>query len=142
MTEIAMQIDVAAPRSRVLAALNTHDGLISWWTTAVDRRGEVLLFDFPGVPEPFQLRRDRADEDRVVWTNVGPFPPHWAGTSVTWDLTESPEDPHRTTLLFRHGGWQAGTEEGEPMVAGTWAELLVRLKDYVQSGKAQPYFVK
>jgi len=27
------------------------------------------------------------------------------------------------------------------MVAGTWAELLVRLKDYAQSGKLQPYFV-
>ncbi|MFJ2190778.1 SRPBCC domain-containing protein [Kitasatospora sp. NPDC087861] len=141
MPEIALQIDVAAPRDVVLAALNTHDGLTSWWTTAVDREGDVLLFDFPDVPEPFRLRRERADQDRVVWTNAGAFPPHWAGTWISWDLADQPDEPGRTRLLFRHGGWQPGSEEGVPMVAGTWAELLVRLKDYVQSGKAQPYFV-
>ena len=54
-----MQIDIAAPRAAVLDALNTHDGLTSWWTTGVDREGDVLLFDFPGVPEPFRLRRER-----------------------------------------------------------------------------------
>ncbi|MDH6703865.1 uncharacterized protein YndB with AHSA1/START domain [Kitasatospora sp. MAA19] len=141
MPEIALQIDVAAPRDVVLAALNTHDGLTSWWTTAVDREGDVLLFDFTDVPEPFRLRRERADQDRVVWTNAGAFPPHWAGTWISWDLADQPDEPGRTRLLFRHGGWQPGSEEGVPMVAGTWAELLVRLKDYVQSGKAQPYFV-
>ncbi|MFJ2863022.1 SRPBCC domain-containing protein [Kitasatospora sp. NPDC087314] len=141
MPEIALQIDVAAPRDVVLAALNTHDGLTSWWTTAVDREGDVLLFDFPDVPEPFRLRRERADQDRVVWTNAGAFPPHWAGTWISWDLADQPGEPGRTRLLFRHGGWQPGSEEGVPMVAGTWAELLVRLKDYAQSGKAQPYFV-
>ncbi|WP_395294924.1 SRPBCC domain-containing protein [Kitasatospora hibisci] len=143
MAEIAMQFDIAAPRDVVLAALNTHDGLTSWWTTEVDRdEDEVLLFDFPGVPEPFRLRRERADRDRVVWTNVGTFPPHWAGTWISWELADQPGDPGRTRLLFRHGGWQPGTEEGVPTVAGTWAELIVRLKDYVQSGKVQPYFVK
>ncbi|MEU3570109.1 hypothetical protein AB0E96_17040, partial [Kitasatospora sp. NPDC036755] len=54
---------------------------------------------------------------------------------------QRPEAPERTRLLFRHGGWQPGSEEGVPAVAGTWAELLVRLKDYAQSGKVQPYFV-
>ncbi|MFB7619957.1 SRPBCC domain-containing protein [Kitasatospora sp. NPDC056181] len=142
MAEIALQLDIAAPRDVVLAALNTHDGLAGWWTTEVAREGDVLLFDFPGVPEPFRLRRERADRDRVVWTNVGTFPPHWAGTWISWDLAGQPEAPERTRLLFRHGGWQPGTEDGVPMVAGTWAELLVRLKDYAQSGKVQPYFVK
>ncbi|MFE6504243.1 SRPBCC domain-containing protein [Kitasatospora sp. NPDC057738] len=172
MPEIALQFDIAAPRAVVLAALTTHDGLTSWWTTGVDRDGDVLLFDFPDVPEPFRLRVERADPDRVVWTNAGSFPPHWAGTWISWDLAEPPAVPGvhaapgvpsaapdrsggaeapaapdrpaasgRTRLLFRHGGWQPGSEEGVPAVAGTWAELLVRLKDYAQSGKVQPYFV-
>ncbi|MER6301012.1 SRPBCC domain-containing protein [Kitasatospora sp. NPDC001539] len=145
MPEIAMQLDIAAPRAVVLDALDTHDGLTGWWTTAVDREGDVLLLDFPDVPEPFRLRRERADRDRVVWANAGAFPPHWAGTWISWDLTGQPADqpggPERTRLLFRHGGWQPGSEEGVPAVAGTWAELLVRLKDYAQSGKVQPYFV-
>ncbi|WP_316521851.1 SRPBCC family protein [Kitasatospora brasiliensis] len=153
MPEIALQLDIAAPREVVLAALTTHDGLTAWWTTAVDRDDDVLLFDFPDVPEPFRLRVERADRDRVVWTNAGSFPPHWAGTWISWELAdqpaasgrptapEQPAEPERTRLLFRHGGWQPGSEEGVPAVAGTWAELLVRLKDYAQSGKVQPYFV-
>ncbi|MFJ6621132.1 SRPBCC domain-containing protein [Kitasatospora sp. NPDC091335] len=165
MPEIALQLDIAAPRAVVLAALTTHDGLAAWWTTGVDRDGDVLLFDFPDVPEPFRLRVERADQDRVVWTNAGAFPPHWAGTWISWELADRPAEPGtpdrpaepgtpdqpgapghragpgRTRLLFRHGGWQPGSEEGVPAVAGTWAELLVRLKDYAQSGKVQPYFV-
>ncbi|MFE7524490.1 SRPBCC domain-containing protein [Kitasatospora sp. NPDC057542] len=156
MPEIALQLDIAAPRAVVLAALTTHDGLTAWWTTGVDRDGDVLLFDFPDVPEPFRLRVERADRDRVVWTNAGSFPPHWAGTWISWELSDQPgasdqpatadrsgasDQPERTRLLFRHGGWQPGSEEGVPAVAGTWAELLVRLKDYAQSGKVQPYFV-
>ncbi|MEV7185761.1 SRPBCC domain-containing protein [Kitasatospora sp. NPDC093102] len=150
MPEIALQLDIAAPRAVVLAALTTHDGLTAWWTTGVDRDGDVLLFDFPDVPEPFRLRVERADRDRVVWTNAGSFPPHWAGTWISWELADQPAtadqpggsgQPERTRLLFRHGGWQPGSEEGVPAVAGTWAELLVRLKDYAQSGKVQPYFV-
>ncbi|MFE7592350.1 SRPBCC domain-containing protein [Kitasatospora sp. NPDC057512] len=161
MPEIALQLDIAAPRAVVLAALTTHDGLTAWWTTGVDRDGDVLLFDFPDVPEPFRLRVERADRDRVVWTNAGSFPPHWAGTWISWELSdqpavpesgrpaapeepavpEQPAAPERARLLFRHGGWQPGSEEGVPAVAGTWAELLVRLKDYAQSGKVQPYFV-
>ncbi|MBV2152636.1 SRPBCC domain-containing protein [Kitasatospora sp. SUK 42] len=141
MPEIAMQFDIAAPQAVVLAALTTHDGLTSWWTDAVDREGDVLLFDFPDVPEPFRLRLERSGPDRVVWANAGSFPPHWAGTWISWELTDQPDAPERTRLLFRHGGWQPGSEEGVPMVAGTWAELLVRLKDYAQSGKVQPFFV-
>ncbi|MFG2819350.1 SRPBCC domain-containing protein [Kitasatospora sp. NPDC048365] len=141
MPEIALQIDIAASRSRLLAALDTHDGLTAWWTTGVSRDGDDLLFEFPDTPEPFRLRRDRADEDRVAWTSVGAFPPDWLDTTVTWDLFDHPDDPHRTRLLFRHLGWRPDTERTVPMVAGTWAELLVRLKDYVQSGKVQPYFV-
>ncbi|MFC5663073.1 SRPBCC domain-containing protein [Kitasatospora misakiensis] len=144
MAEIALELDIAAPRAAVLAALTTHDGLTSWWTTEVAREDDVLLFGFPDVPEPFRLRRERADPDRVVWTNAGAFPPHWAGTWISWDLTDLPDEPggtaHRTRLLFRHGGWQPGSEDGVPAVAGTWAQLLVRLKDYAQSGTAQPLF--
>ncbi|MFI2608162.1 SRPBCC domain-containing protein [Kitasatospora sp. NPDC018619] len=168
MPEIALQLDIAAPRDVVLAALTTHGGLTAWWTTGVDRDDDVLLFELPGVPEPLRLRVERADRDRVVWTNAGSFPPHWAGTWISWDLADRPAAPapadrpaapapadrpaapapadrpaeaEHTRLLFRHGGWQPGSEEGVPAVAGTWAELLVRLKDYAQSGKEQPYFV-
>lgn len=53
MSEITLQTDIGADRAVVYEALNTHDGLTGWWTTGVNREGEVLLFDFPQIPETF-----------------------------------------------------------------------------------------
>ncbi|MGW8766821.1 SRPBCC family protein [Streptomyces sp. NPDC055815] len=106
ITGVTFQVDIDADRAAVLPALNTHDGLTGWWTSAVDRKDETLFFDFPQIPEPFQLRRDRADEDRVQWTSVGAFPPHWSGSVISWDLSDVP-DATGTRVLFRHTGWQA-----------------------------------
>lgn len=139
MSEIAIQVDIAAGRAAVLQALNTHDGLTGWWTTGVDRKEEVLLFDFPGIPEPFQLHRDEATLDRVAWTSVGAFPPHWSGTVISWELSDSPELAGGTRVLFHHRGWQDG-DQGLPPAAYTWGQLLTRLKDFAENGTAQPLF--
>lgn len=136
MTDIAYETGIAADRARVLEALNTHDGLTGWWTNDVNRKEEVLYFNFPGVPEPFQLRRDRADEDRVVWVNVGAFPPHWAGTTISWDLTGTPEG---TRVAFAHSGFPEGEQE-IPMISETWGLLMNRLKDYAETGTPNPFF--
>ncbi|MFG2474528.1 SRPBCC domain-containing protein [Streptomyces fagopyri] len=136
MTAITCQTDIATDRARVLEALNTHDGLTGWWTNDVNRKDEVLYFNFPGVPEPFQLRRDQADEDRVVWVNVGTFPPHWAGTTITWDLTDTPAG---TRVEFSHSGFPEGEPE-IPMISETWAILMTRLKDHAETGKPSPFF--
>ncbi len=139
MSEIAFQVDVAADRPTVLQALNTHDGLTGWWTTGVNREDEVLLFDFPGVPEPFRLRRDEATTSRVGWTSVGAFPPHWSGTTISWELSDSPEPGGGTRVLFHHRGWQ-DDDPGLPVAAYTWGQLITRLKDYAESGTPQPLF--
>lgn len=136
MTAITYETDIAADRARVLEALNTHDGLTGWWTNDVNRKEEVLYFNFPGVPEAFQLRRDRADEDRVVWVNVGAFPPHWAGTTISWDLSEAADG---TRVVFSHSGFPAGEAE-IPMISETWGLLMTRLKDYAETGTPNPFF--
>ncbi|RKE20519.1 SRPBCC domain-containing protein [Streptomyces sp. TLI_171] len=141
MAEIALQIDVAASRGRLLAALDTHEGLTSWWTTGVERDGEDLLVAVPGAAQPFRLRRERADLERVAWRSVGVVPPSWQGTTVTWDFFDHPDGPRHTLLLLRHLGWAADAAPAVPAAAGRWAELVVRLKDYAQSGRPQPLFV-
>jgi uncharacterized protein YndB with AHSA1/START domain len=136
MTEITFETDIAAGRARVLDALNTHDGLTGWWTNDVNRKDEVLFFNFPGIPEPFQLRRDQADQDRIAWVSVGAFPPHWAGTTITWDLTETPAG---TRVVFSHSGFPEGDTE-LPMARETWGLLMTRLKDYAETGMPNPLF--
>ncbi|MFF7442082.1 SRPBCC domain-containing protein [Streptomyces sp. NPDC008122] len=136
MAEITYETDIATDRARVLEALNTHDGLTGWWTNDVNRKDEVLYFNFPGVPEPFQLRRDQADEDRVVWANVGAFPPHWAGTTISWALTETPAG---TRVAFSHSGFPEAESE-IPVISETWGLLMTRLKDYAETGRPNPFF--
>ncbi|MGW1545431.1 SRPBCC family protein [Streptomyces sp. NPDC002346] len=138
MAEINFQTEIAADRGRVLAALNTHDGLTGWWTNDVNRKDEVLFFNFPGVPEPFQLRREKADEDSVVWVNIGAFPPHWAGTTITWELTTGP-DSVGTRVAFSHSGFTEGESE-LPMISDTWGQLMTRLKGFIETGKPTPFF--
>ncbi|WP_405722102.1 SRPBCC domain-containing protein [Streptomyces sp. NBC_01537] len=136
MTEITYETDIAADRARVLDALNTHDGLTGWWTDDVNRKDEILFFNFPGVPEPFQLRRDQADQDRVAWVSVGAFPPHWAGTAITWDLTETAAG---TRVAFSHSGFAEDDSE-IPMASETWGLLMTRLKEYAETGEPNPFF--
>ena len=138
MSEIAFQVDVDAERTAVHKALDTHDGLTGWWTTGVNRKDDILFFDFPQIPEPFQLRRDRADQDEVRWTSVGAFPPHWSGTVITWQLTDIP-DASGTRVLFRHTGWQ-DDDPGLPPAAYTWGQLMTRLKQYAETATPQPLF--
>ncbi|MFF0297804.1 SRPBCC domain-containing protein [Kitasatospora sp. NPDC004615] len=141
MAEIALQVDVAASRERLLAALDTRVGLTSWWSTGIERDGEDLLVTVPDAPEPLRLRRERADLDRVGWRSVGMYPPTWQGTTVTWDLFDHPDGSRHTLLLLRHLGWGPDTVASVPAAAGGWAEAIVRLKDYAQSGRPQPLFV-
>ncbi|QDO01707.1 SRPBCC domain-containing protein [Streptomyces sp. RLB3-17] len=138
MSEITLRTDIDADRTKVYEALNTHDGLTGWWTTGVNREGEVLLFDFPEIPEPFRLRRDRADKEEIVWTAIGAFPPHWSGTVITWQLTDTP-DGTGTRVDFRHAGF-AADDPDLPHTDDTWSRLMTRLKQYAETGTAQPFF--
>jgi uncharacterized protein YndB with AHSA1/START domain len=138
MSEITFRTDIGADRTKVYEALNTHDGLTGWWTTSVNRDGEILLFDFPQIPEPFRLRRDRADKEEIAWTSIGAFPPHWSGTVITWQLTNT-ADGSGTRVDFRHAGFAADDPDLEH-TADTWRLMMDRLKKYAESGAPQPFF--
>lgn len=118
----------------------------------MNRKDEVLYFNFPGIPEPFRLRREQADEERVVWVSVGAFPPHWAGTTITWELTragtrvgtgdgtgDGTGASEGTRVAFSHSGFQEGDAE-LPMTSETWGQLMTRLKDYAETGTPNPFF--
>ncbi|MFF9909554.1 hypothetical protein [Streptomyces sp. NPDC013457] len=67
--------------------------------------------------------------------NVGAFPPHWAGATITWGLTETPKG----TRAASRAGLPDG-EAGIPMISETWGILMTRLKDFAETGEPRPYF--
>lgn len=134
---IRMQFDIDAQPSSVAAALRTEDGIRAWWSTHTDGpEGGELRVSFPDRPEPFEFDvRDGAG--RIEWV-TGAFPPWWAGTSIRWDVEPNPEGPG-TRLNFEHGGYEPDNPV-IPIVTPAWAQIILRLKGYAESGRRQPFF--
>lgn len=139
MARILFDLDIAAPPVKIRRALSTEDGIKSWWTqdaTFGDGETPVMTLGFPIAPMPFEVRLDEASDERVHWTSVGDFPPHWAGTEITWTLTAT---ENGTNVLFNHDGW---TDDEGPfaMSAYTWGQLMGTLKSHCESGASVPMF--
>lgn len=135
---ILMQFDIDAGRSTVLDALTTEPGIASWWSKRTDgpREGRLRV-SFPDVPQPFEFDVAESGPDRVEWVTGG-FPPWWAGTRVRWDLVDHPDRPG-TRLRFSHRDYEPDNPV-IPIVTPAWAQIILRLKGYAESGRAQPWF--
>ena len=135
---ILMQFDIDADRQTVHRALSTEEGVRGWWSVkTVGPTDGQLRVSFPDVPQPFEFTVSRDDPDGVDWVTGG-FPPWWAGTSIRWDLTESP-DAAGTRLRFSHDGYAADNPV-IPIVTPAWAQIILRLKGYAETGQRQPFF--
>jgi len=134
---ILMQFDIDAYSDTIQNALRTQDGIRAWWSTHTDGpSGGQLRVSFPDTPEPFQFTV-REDGDRTEWVTGG-FPPWWAGTTIRWDVGSNPEGPG-TRLLFSHRDYEPGNPV-IPIVTPAWAQIIVRLKGYAETGRSQPFF--
>jgi hypothetical protein len=139
MARIVFQIEIEASSDAIVAALDTADGIAGWWTEDVSFDGGVgatMKLGFPTVPQPFELRVDEVGDRRVAWTSVGNFPPHWVGTEIIWTL--APNDGGNTVHLS-HQGW-ASDEGPFPIAAMTWGQLMLSLKEFVETGSGTPLY--
>jgi hypothetical protein len=138
---ILMQFDIDADRDAVRSALTTQDGIRSWWSVRTDGpdgdADRQLRVSFPDVGQPFELEMTRNDQNRVEWM-VGAFPPWWAGTTVRWDLSGNPDRPG-TRLLFSHRDYDPSNPV-IPIVTPAWAQIILRLKEYAETGAPHPFF--
>ena len=137
MTDVLFRFDVNAPPGQVLAAVKTSEGIKGFWTSRAEVPAEVggtLKVEFAIAPAPFDLRLEQSDDATVVW-RTETFPPHWVGTTIRWDI-EPREDG--ATVSFRHAGFSDEKEAGR--VAFTWGQIMARLKEYTESGLANPVF--
>lgn len=83
----------------------------------------------------------RVDEavtgERLAWHCVD-GPPPWVGTDIQWTLTADPESKG-TRVVFDHTGFAAKDETLRVVTLG-WAQMILRLKSFVESGEPAPYF--
>ena len=137
MTDVLFRFDVDASPETVLEAIKTTDGIKGFWTSRADvpaEVGQTVKVEFAIAPAPFDLRLEQSDDSTVVW-RTETFPPHWVGTTVRWDV--EPRDDG-ASVRFRHAGFGDDDEAG--MVAYTWGQIMVRLKEYAESGRRNPVF--
>lgn len=138
--DIAMQIDIGAPATLLYRALTTTEGIAGWWTTRNETAGapgSVDRFWFPDVPFAWEMRVDAAEPGKLLaWHCVG-GPPPWIGTDVRWAL--EPADGS-TRVVFDHTGF-AGKDENFRIVTLGWAQMLLRLQGFAQTGTPVPFFV-
>ncbi len=130
MADIAMQIDIAAPASAVYEALTTTAGVAGWWTTKNDTSGTVGAMNsywFPGMSFSWDLRVDEARPDKLVAWHCLAGPPEWEGTDVRWTLSGAPDGFAEAGPMYR-------------IVTLGWAQMLLRLKSYLESGQPTPFF--
>jgi hypothetical protein len=133
---IRMQLDIDADETVVRRALETQEGIASWWSTRTTLTGDELHVSFPDVPQPFEFEVRSAD-GRVEWVTGG-FPPWWAGTTI--GLTTGPNpNGSGTRLQFTHGGYDADNPV-IPVVTPAWAQILLGLKGYAETGRPEPFF--
>ena len=138
---ILQQFDIDADRSTVRAALTSRDAIAGWWSTHTDWVAgpePELRVGFPDVPRPFEFTVRDEGGDRIEWV-TGEFPPPWAGTTVRWDLFERDDGKPGTRLLFSHRDWDPANPS-IPVVTPAWAQIVLRLKEYAETGTPRPFF--
>jgi hypothetical protein len=134
---IRMQFHVDADEATIQRALRSQEGIRSWWSKRTDGPTDGRLrVSFPDVPQPFEF--DVAEDGaRTDWVTGG-FPPWWGGTTIGWDVGPNPEGSG-TRLQFTHGGYEPDNPV-IPIVTPAWAQIVLRLKGYAETGQSQPFF--
>lgn len=129
---------IDAPITTVFDAVSTPEGLSGWWTTdasGVSAPGGELRFAFQDGAAVMRVEeRTRPAAER--WTCVGHSgQPEWAGTTVTFQLTEV--SPAATRLEFTHGGLRPQLDCYGQCSAG-WTYLMGSLAALAETGTGTP----
>jgi uncharacterized protein YndB with AHSA1/START domain len=138
---ILQQFDIDADRATVRSALSGAEAIGSWWsnrTEQTDGTDPQLRVSFPDVPQPFEFSIRDGGPDRIEWVTGG-FPPWWAGTTIRWDLMDRDDGKPGTRLFFSHRGYEPDNPV-IPIVTPAWAQIILRLKGYAETGERQPFF--
>jgi len=135
MTNICLTIGAKTSAATMVAGLNSIEGLSKWWTSDTSgdtAEGGTILFRFDGGG--FDMKVLTNSEDNVVWQCTG-GPDEWIGTKVSFAVTE---DDGESNLMFKHAGWAEETPFHHHC-SMKWASFLLSFKQYLETGKGQPF---
>jgi uncharacterized protein YndB with AHSA1/START domain len=126
--------------SAAYGALTTHDGITGWWTSRADVAGadvgEVLKMSFPDAPITWDMQITEVVEPaRVGWRCTG-GPPGWEQTRVVWGIEKAGD---AVVVRLDHAGFPAVDDMFRIVTVG-WAQMLLSLKAYLESGQRRPFF--
>jgi uncharacterized protein YndB with AHSA1/START domain len=135
---IVLERIISAAPERVFSALTQPDELARWWTTDLSvtpEAGSLAEFRFNqgAAVRQFELAELIAGE-RVRWI-VQRGPAHWAGTTITWQLTL---DQGGTGVVLTQDGF-AQVDALYHQTRTEWDYYLDSLKAYLETGKGTPY---
>jgi uncharacterized protein YndB with AHSA1/START domain len=122
------------------AALTTQDGITGWWTSRAEvpgsAVGDVLKMSFPDAPFTWDMRVDRVEPPSAVeWDCVG-GPPGWEKTRVVWGFAPTDDG---VVVRLDHAGFDAVDDMFRIVTVG-WAQMLLSLKAYLETGERKPFF--
>ena len=137
MPDILHRVAVKASPKDTYRALNTLEGLASWWTPETRgecRVGGVIHFQFGDLGFFDMKVLELEPAKRVLWQVVD-GPEEWLGTKVSFDLRS---DGDFTVVLFKHQGWKEPVEFMHHC-STKWATYLLSMKSLLESGQGAPY---
>lgn len=136
--DIRHRVGIAVPADEVYRWIATKDGLARWWTREVsgdEAVGGSIGFHF-GRPEPSAVMEVvTLEAPRLVEWRCTAGMDEWVGTTVTFDLRETPAE---TVVLFTHAGWKEPVEFLHHC-STRWASFLFSMKKGLEGGTATPY---
>lgn len=133
-------VTIAADADKIYEAISTGKGLASFWTRdsqAEPKVGSIAKFGFGGPS--LELKVDELKPGSVVrWSGHSGFP-EWVGTTITWDIGRA--ENGGSEVKFSHDGWPSDLPQADlASVNYTWGRIVGRLKRYMETGEAVPFF--
>lgn len=135
MPNICHTFGTSASVSDVMHALNTTEGLSSWWTTDTSgdtSEGGKIEFRFNGMGPDMTVIRN--EPNHVVW-KITAAHDEWVGTTVGFKVFA---DDKQTHVMFSHAGWAEETPFHHHC-SMKWATFLLSMKSYLETGKGRPF---
>jgi uncharacterized protein YndB with AHSA1/START domain len=133
MLTLRHAIKINAPRDRVFSALADIDEMAAWHIGGVD--GDIAVGStFRLSPKPglvFGWRTEEIVAGERIRQQCVEGPGNSAGKTLTFTLSD---DAEGTTLVTLTDGQWLDDDPNLPFCNTRWAEVLLHLKEYVETG--------